>query len=443
MSEDVMEFFDALRSAGLSESSLEATVRATEAHRLQATIERCNELIPTPKPAEDARFQFIANTSLSGGPLPCTRWECRRGNLDAAARFAALFAECVYIRNPFEAHLFAEPSEMGKVRLIGDLRAMWLARPLIEAGLFSFAKTDIHLCMSCYAENRTNITDWENRAEEISLMLEEDYARDTSMTVERVSPTTFLVTVWGPETLIPHGSSARLVQSIPDEIAGKVGSDGPYRLTAEEAVASGFHQRSIANQLCDLFTQGWYSHAYGCSYVTNHSLDLHIAELFNKATGSQSAEALIQGMAHAVPVVLNAPLDRLVALRRADEASFSVYRDAMSRILSDSTLVGAAEVREAVQDLLVPELNELRHRIRNSRRALLDGLREELVFGAGFVAVGLTSGIVSKDIAQILAALGGIKYTGGILGKVNQLLREPEPARASKWHFLWKLEQTA
>ena len=65
------------------------------------------------------------------------------------------------------------------------------------------------------------------------------------------------------------------------------------------------------------------------------------------------------------------------------------------------------------------------------------------MFGAGFVTVGLFGGLITKDVAHVVAALGGYKAVEGILGKVNQLQLEPKEARESKLYFLWKARHEA
>jgi hypothetical protein len=55
---------------------------------------------PSAKPNEN--FSFIANSALSGGNQPCSYAECRKNKLNELITFSALYADEVYIQNPFE-----------------------------------------------------------------------------------------------------------------------------------------------------------------------------------------------------------------------------------------------------------------------------------------------------------------------------------------------------
>lgn len=57
-------------------------------------------------------FSFLANSSLSGAANPCFHPLCRLARAKALGRFAALYADTVLIRDPFEGVLHVEDSDM-------------------------------------------------------------------------------------------------------------------------------------------------------------------------------------------------------------------------------------------------------------------------------------------------------------------------------------------
>lgn len=441
MSESIEGFFEELRRRGLGEDSFEDTLRKAQDTKLYDIIEECNSLLPIVHPSDDNSFRYVANASLSGEPTPCASWECRSRNLDAAARFAALFSDTVYIRNPFEKHIRHARQEtsddVDHSIALDDLRAVWMVRPLLEEGIFAFANGDIHLCEEHYQE--AGIDEWMKKARQVAELLEAEYADRSQIIVSRFEQNDYRVNVTGPEDIIEHGSLSSIWQTVPKDIEKALQGSDQYILSKEQAKQFGWYSRKTEAQLADLFVQNWYSRAYGCSYVTDRSRDIYVAELINTANHAPSAKALIEGIAHSVPIVMNVPLEKVVALRRSEEDAFNVYRDALLSVLKEVDLQDSNQIRTAVADAVLPGINQIRHRITKARRILKEGLREDLVLGAGFITVGLFSGLLG-DLGQALAALGGAKYAMSILGKVNALFREPEVARDDKWYFLWKLE---
>ncbi|GAA4497572.1 hypothetical protein GCM10023172_12750 [Hymenobacter ginsengisoli] len=53
----------------------------------------------------DSKFSFVANNTLSGGVFPCYEERCRTKHIDTLARNAILYADVVYIQNPFDKYL--------------------------------------------------------------------------------------------------------------------------------------------------------------------------------------------------------------------------------------------------------------------------------------------------------------------------------------------------
>ena len=50
-------------------------------------------------------FSFTSNGSLSGGRFPCASHKCRLQKIDELSSFAALYADHVFVQNPFDVLL--------------------------------------------------------------------------------------------------------------------------------------------------------------------------------------------------------------------------------------------------------------------------------------------------------------------------------------------------
>lgn len=94
-------------------------------------------------------FSFIANSSLSGAAHPCAALECRKRKLDQLASFASLYADEVYIQNPFEKiYLRGDKSirEVERQEVLAGIHNYFYLKPLIEAGIVKYATLNNNFC---------------------------------------------------------------------------------------------------------------------------------------------------------------------------------------------------------------------------------------------------------------------------------------------------------
>jgi len=99
------------------------------------------------KPNEN--FSFVANSSLSGGSHPCSDPGCRKRNIDNLCSFATLYADEVYIQNPFENLILRggpEIREVDRQELIAGVFNYLYLRPLIDRGVIKYATNMMAFC---------------------------------------------------------------------------------------------------------------------------------------------------------------------------------------------------------------------------------------------------------------------------------------------------------
>lgn len=91
---------------------------------------------------KNEQFSFTANSALSGGAHPCASPKCRLGRTQSLVTFAALYADEVYIQQPFEDIALRGPSairEVDRHNLVAGLYIFKALRPLIEKGIVKYA----------------------------------------------------------------------------------------------------------------------------------------------------------------------------------------------------------------------------------------------------------------------------------------------------------------
>lgn len=143
------EFDDALAPLTQTPETLVQSVLQLDTERLIELTEKCYLALPRPKRHPPTIFDFIANSSLSGYGFPCSNPECRQNKILELSIFSALYANCVFIRDPFEPLIGCGPSKIDddhRLEFVNSLMTVYALEPLIEQGLISFAKSAVSLC---------------------------------------------------------------------------------------------------------------------------------------------------------------------------------------------------------------------------------------------------------------------------------------------------------
>jgi hypothetical protein len=162
------QIFEVLDRLGVTDLSLPVVSNWPSAN-LVDLIERLSEEISEARSVPQTVFSFVANGHLSGLPAPFVDQEPRVLAAEGLARFAALYADTVLIRDPFEIYLGRSvvqspdgmhdefPTEFPpdpwpddlRTQILADLRILLLFRPLIEAGIVKFVRSKMHWCPIC------------------------------------------------------------------------------------------------------------------------------------------------------------------------------------------------------------------------------------------------------------------------------------------------------
>lgn len=143
------DFFELARSLNLlSEQTGNRLSRLRKTKLLDFAFE-ASFALPRRGHAENLGFEFMANTSLSGGAQPCNETTCRVNRADHLARFAALYADHVVIPNLFAEYSANFSVDVLRSRLEGDIAVMSLLEPLIQEGLVSVIPPAVAMCNAC------------------------------------------------------------------------------------------------------------------------------------------------------------------------------------------------------------------------------------------------------------------------------------------------------
>jgi hypothetical protein len=370
-------------------------------------------------------FDFSANDSLSGGSTSCVAIDCRVQRADDLARFAALYADHVVIRNPFAGYGSQNRVDYLRHEIAGDIAVMARLRPLIRKGFVRVAPPFAVTCAACSRhfkrEQQRIFSSLERAGEELlsQFMPRISVERDECGCIE----------VRGPDALVQHGQ--RYFHPSKNSIF-----QGRLTRSRRESLV---RERLIAPMIDDVYTHLLHSRHGGLNYLTDRELDLTVIRQLGGEEVSSIQRALVTGLSHAVPVVRNAPVQALLDLREKEGEAFAVYREAVASVLRDADLSSPATIKEAFAKKIRPELANIDMAVSSARKLFKRGLAQEIGVESAAISIGMMLGSVKPTLGAVLTALGGIGALRTVVQKVTDVATEPPVARENSFYFLWKV----
>jgi hypothetical protein len=418
-------------------------------------------------------FTFAANDSLSGRPVPFASGDKRLAKATQLARFAALYADALLVRDPFEFYAntqiamdshgrqrqigrglepkdFASPSL--RRRAVDDVRLAMFYKPLVEAGLIGFAKTAMHWCPSCVriAEERGELSKlmkepdelaWQRRVASLVRHIEKAFIERGSALVHQHGGHAHAV------TLIPPGlleySSAQWNLTLPEAIAKR--ATDPLKLSLRDARTTRILVSEIDRIIDDISTQNATASTFNCQYITDRAIDLELMDLVSNKSAKSFTRASSLALTHPLAFVDKVPLDRLLKFRKQDGEAFRVYRDSVRQVLARAPGKTEAELREALDDEIRPELNRIDMAIKSSRKLLASSALTDLTVTLASVSIAAFSGLlphslgIPDNVVNLGAAVGGWQGVKGLASKAASLRAAPKEVSENKYAFLWKV----
>jgi len=400
----------------------------------------------SPKKLKNENFSFIANSALSGGRHPCSFPDCRIKKIKELTSFATLYADEVYIQDPFENILLKGPeciNELERHEIISGILNFYSLKPLFEKGIIKYAQNMVHLCGYHREHLADPLSNEIERKEGILYDFFHDHLIDNCSIVFDVGKGAGpFFEISGPSELIEHGKRYfYLYEPIPEFIKVIKKKKLPYKFSKNEIIEQGILSLIITPVLRDLSNQEWHSAFNGTSYLCDNRLQMKLASQINTGSFAANSAAFEKGMSHYLPSVYGQNVNEILSLREKEGEAFSVYRDKLMKMIRQAKSWDEKEVSEVFRDQVLPEINKLEKVINDWKTKTKESLKEKAIFGSGAVTVGLYSGMLPPDIGQIVAALGGGTAVVGALMDYNKTLKEKQEARSNDFYFLWQMKQ--
>ncbi|MDO8374311.1 MAG: hypothetical protein Q7T39_20495, partial [Polaromonas sp.] len=286
-------------------------------------------------------FSFTANSALSGGSHPCASLVCRNQRIESLMAFAALYADEVYIQQPFENIALRDPSSIQQVdrhNLIAGINNYKTLSPLIERGVIKYAHD---LNPFCDHHNATVASPLLKKIEAKSQQLEVEITRmlleSCSVTFNRTNKHEPFFEISGPEGVVEHGTVYfHAFKPMPKIFRLFQKKSSIYRLSKSEIEDSGVLRLIVKPIIKDISFQEWHTALNGTSYLCDNPSHMKLVSSVNNEVFAANSSAFANGLRHSLPQVYASEPIALLKLRDRESESFFVYRDKLRRLLQES-----------------------------------------------------------------------------------------------------------
>lgn len=438
--QDYSEFYTLLKKNKLTARNIFDKLEVWDSTKILDFAHEAHAILLNPHIHSDSLFTFSANSTLSGAPFPCFSPVCRLENLDSVIKFSALYADKVYLTNPFEKHVYTESvNDFTKTTLAGDVLGMLYIRPFLDDGIIAIQNNITFLCESHLAELESLEREIEKEVEKARKALLKTYQKEVKVSVMSLDDEVYL-SLSGPNHLIEHGQ-LDMVGDVPKSLIKNYSLGNEKELSKQEIRDSRLFDFFVNRISLDLFQQSIRVHLYKTQYLTDRKVEIDLTSTLEKPNIAQASKSLLDGLAHSIPTLETIQPQKLLNLRRKEGEAFEVYRDKLQSALSKSATLNLKEMKQLVQDEITPEIHKIEHTLKKEKKLLLNSLKDDLIIGAGYLAIGIFSGLLSTQAKEIITALGGISFASSVAKKVIQVGREPDSVLENPYYFLWKTKK--
>jgi hypothetical protein len=361
-------------------------------------------------------FTFLASKSLRG-ETSCGEYGCRVEKLDMLGRYAALYANQIILPLPLTDPSTMDGPEDAAQEVSQAALALLRLRPLFDAGiLYPVIRRSFH----CRHTLRW-CQDMQAMVDQASFDMMKAFKDDflVRFQLPEKAPTRIpSIYIDGPEDFLEHGNIVMLFNEPEGWRAKrwKFDPEGMVELRGDRKSAALF--RIFIGIAEDTSFYLAYGRNRNARLLTNLPGETF---LLDSLTGddevSASSAALNDCMTHALPLLADLPISRLLAIRREERDSFERYRLAVRQILMEVSRerkrIRKKEVRRLFQERIEPELARMKSELYQERRRQRRRIGAGLAGLAAMVAMGIFGGIV-PGVATATAA-AATRVSSGIV----------------------------
>ena len=302
------KFFDEICDFGLGEPRYRETIATVTLKQCRTLYGKVCHAFPlgdhaTANNTATLGMEIVASDSLSGGPYPCSSADCRSASAEVGARFAALYADHIIVRDPLGTH-----GGDDRESLLAAIEVMYAWRPLFEAGIASHV---VRICTHCAASRLRRLAKLPADVPRLTKRVERRFTK-AAFTVHRLDRRAVYVTVDAPG--LAHGSSTCEYEGDHAKpFLDLLGRKETVRIPVARARACGVMKRVAEPIVHEFLMQQLHraTRSPSTHYASNIQLELELANDFAPAS-IRWPRSLLEALTHTVPVVGHASVRDIV-----------------------------------------------------------------------------------------------------------------------------------
>jgi hypothetical protein len=433
------ELFTFLSRTGLTPQKIERRISSMQDNEIADMFEKIAEILSKQEKGDrSSDFNFVANRTLSGGDYPCVHDGCRIRNVDNLARNSILYADTVYLNNPFDdyAHTSLYSKDL-RYQIMGDLKVLYHVKPLLDEGLFKFSTSYIHVCKACLRRLKILTKSHEKKLSKVKDDLLNIFS--TQFTYKIVDNRSALE-VSGPSDVLEHPIILRPRQNSFENLLKNNLRRSKLQLSTQELIDYRIADHFIPYIIEDLINQNYYANAFNSHYLTNRDIDARLINNNQPQSRQKLANEIANSLGHHLPFIPQTDLKSLINLRKKEGEAFQIYRTSFS-IFLQNIKSKSHNLQEAFKDEIEPEIYKMNQTIKTAKKIIYNDIKKDFFLGSTFVSVGLLSNFLSPNVAALLTGLGGINYLNKFADSANKLASVESTVRNNRYFFIWKLKK--
>ncbi|MFC3861832.1 hypothetical protein ACFOPQ_13780 [Deinococcus antarcticus] len=398
-------------------------------------------LIPTreifdPVDDYDALYSFRASDSYGFSLYPCSSPECRLNKTHSLAVFGSLYANRIYIPNPFETFIDSPDTESSNLELLGSVASLLYLEPFAKYGMLGLRNSYLSLC----SEHKEEIKAFENEAKEkteiIHSLLKDEYRQCEARVMKHPKYGYYFVRVTGPEALIDHDA----VDLIGDP-AIKAFKNFKYDLIDKDYMLENLLPGFIYSATHTIIESELEKFYKSSTYLTSRDVEAKVMEISGGTLNASKSQKLTSTISHDVPFLDNISVWKMLEFREYEGEKFENYRDAVKRAIREYDSKNK-DSNEIVNDIILPEIHKIDSTMKRYKESQSRSTKLEVGLGLGGLLIGL-SGISSvPTLSSAITALGGMATIRSLGQKLLDKDTPPKEVFDNDYYFLWKMNKT-
>jgi hypothetical protein len=390
--------------------------------------------------AEASLLQFLASSSARGDS-GCVHYPCRTAKLNRVSRYAALYAQKVYLPLPLSHPDACDGPDEARSRLESVIPTILHFAPLIRANIVRPIVTSMHYCDRCAQRNFARYNEGWLAIREQANQHRAEFSFQYKEWVESEAGIVGALERTGPEKYIDHGKMYRLFNRRPEWLPGRRRFDSPYEIPRARAKKAGLVEDIFLEIAADVLFHQSSRTRLNATFLTDSLGEAEFFETLNrKDDAGVKVASLCAALTHELPIFTDISIEDVLRIRAEIPLAFEAYRAELTKVVyeyvSKAPSLTGREVQDIYHDLIAPAVAGLRNTAEVEHRKRI---RKSVLIGAaavGIISLGAANILTPAQLGMMLGGAAGMK----LLDQVTDS-QSTSAVATNNFYFLYRVDE--